>query len=61
MLSCLPDAAVDGIIDRDGLPSVTEKTIADRDGLKGELSEIRDRGYAIDDEERVSRMGASRR
>lgn len=56
ILSNLPESDVDEIIDRHGLPGVTEKTITDSDALKEQLSEIRDRGYAIDDEERVLGM-----
>ncbi|WP_137289151.1 IclR family transcriptional regulator [Natronorubrum halophilum] len=56
ILSRLPEAAVDEIIDRHGLPAVTEQTVTDRDELKAQLAEIRNRGYAIDDEERVLGM-----
>lgn len=41
------------ILDARGLPGVTENTITDRGSLDEELSAIRDRGYAVDDEERV--------
>jgi len=47
---------VDGIIDRHGLPQITEKTITDRGELYDELDEIAERGYAYDDEERVKGM-----
>ncbi|WP_245779502.1 IclR family transcriptional regulator [Halostagnicola kamekurae] len=43
-------------MDRLGLPEVTDKTITDRSALKDQLEEIRERGYAIDDEERVIGM-----
>ncbi|WP_121741524.1 IclR family transcriptional regulator [Natronorubrum halophilum] len=56
ILSRLPEATVDEIIDRHGLPAVTEQTVTDRDELKAQLAEIRNRGYAIDDEERVLGM-----
>jgi len=36
---------------KNGLPSFTEKTITSRDGLETELEQVRQRGYAIDDEE----------
>jgi DNA-binding IclR family transcriptional regulator len=39
------------IIDQRGLPEQTENTITDIDILMSELDEIRDRGYAFDDEE----------
>ena len=51
-----PREEVDGIIDRHGLPQVTERTITDRDELYDELDEIAERGYAYDDEERVKGM-----
>ncbi|ELZ05793.1 IclR family transcriptional regulator [Natrialba asiatica] len=56
ILANYPESKVDKIIDQHGLPSVTEKTITDAAVLKAQLSEIRERGYAIDDEERVSGM-----
>lgn len=45
---------VDGIVDRHGLPAVTDQTITDEDRLHARLESIRDRGYAIDDEERLN-------
>ncbi|WP_247004421.1 IclR family transcriptional regulator [Halosolutus gelatinilyticus] len=56
ILSYRPESDVDEIIDRHGLPSVTDQTITDEAELKAELKEIRERGYAIDDEERVIGM-----
>ncbi|QRV17640.1 IclR family transcriptional regulator [Haloterrigena salifodinae] len=56
ILSKRSEAFVDEIIDRHGLPRVTEKTLTDADELKSQLAEIRERGYAIDDEERVAGM-----
>jgi len=43
----------DAIVDEHGLEPVTAETITDRDTLEAQLDEIRARGYAIDDEERV--------
>ena len=51
ILSHLPEERVDAIIDRHGMPKQTEKTVNDRETLKEELAEIRDRGVAFDDEE----------
>ena len=48
-----PDEEVEEILDRHGLPESTEHTITDRRALYEELESIRDRGYAIDDEERL--------
>ncbi|WP_226482808.1 IclR family transcriptional regulator [Natrinema amylolyticum] len=56
ILSRLSEADVDEIIDRHGLPGVTEKTITEVDELKRHLTKVRDQGYAIDDEERVAGM-----
>lgn len=53
MLAHSPEERVDEIIDRHGLPKQTENTITDREELKGQLREIQDRGYAVDDEEKI--------
>jgi IclR family acetate operon transcriptional repressor len=53
ILAHLPDRRVDAILDRHGLPEVSEKTVTDRAALAAELADIRDRGYAFDDEERL--------
>lgn len=47
------EAEIQSIIDRHGLPAITEKTIVDRDDLMSDLEEINTRGFATDDEERV--------
>lgn len=56
ILAHFPEAKVDEIIEAHGLPRITENTITDSDELKRELAEIRERGYAVDDEERVEGM-----
>jgi DNA-binding IclR family transcriptional regulator len=56
ILAFRPREEVDEIIDRHGLPQITEKTITDREELCDELDEIAERGYAYDDEERVKGM-----
>jgi IclR family acetate operon transcriptional repressor len=53
ILAHLPDRRVDAILDQHGLPQVAEKTVTDRASLAAELAEIRERGYAFDDEERL--------
>lgn len=53
LLASLPEKRVDEIIDRWGLPRATENTITDREKLHEELALIRERGYAIDHEERT--------
>lgn len=47
ILAYLPEEEVDEIIDRHGLPRLTENTITDRDALFAELEAIRERGYAF--------------
>lgn len=53
ILAHLPDAQVDDVVDRHGLRAMTDRTITDRDRLEAELREIRENGYATDDEERL--------
>ncbi|SNZ15185.1 transcriptional regulator, IclR family [Natronoarchaeum philippinense] len=56
ILAFRPREEVESIIDRHGLPAVTEKTISDRGELFDELDQIRERRFAYDDEERVKGM-----
>lgn len=51
ILAHLPDDRIEGIVDHYGLPSATANTITDPDALSEELAQIRERGYAINDEE----------
>jgi DNA-binding IclR family transcriptional regulator len=51
MLAHLPDERVAEIVDRHGLAPVTGNTITDPDRLHDELATIRDRGFALNDEE----------
>lgn len=51
ILASLPDERVDVILDRHGLPAVTENTVTDRDRLLDELDRVRERGYATEEEE----------
>lgn len=53
ILAHMPEEQVDEILDRHGLPAVTERTVTEVDELKSELETIRERGYATDLEERV--------
>lgn len=48
MLSELPQERVDEILDQQGLPQKTEKTITDYDELMEQLETIRERGVAFD-------------
>lgn len=51
MMAHLPEAEVDDILRRHGLPRLTRNTITTPAELKAELKAIRERGYAIDNEE----------
>jgi len=53
ILAHTPDDRVDEIIDYHGLVQVTERTITDRDELYDVLEGVRERGYALDDGERL--------
>lgn len=53
ILAGLPDERIERIVDRTGLPRQTEHTITDRDELWECLEEVRNRGYAFNDEERI--------
>lgn len=58
ILAHLPQSRVESILDEWGLPAVTSNTITDRDELFEELSEIRDRGYAFNNEENIEGLHA---
>lgn len=58
ILSALPAERVDEIIDRHGLPGLTEKTITTREQLLEELEEIRERGVAFNDGESLKGLRA---
>jgi DNA-binding IclR family transcriptional regulator len=53
MMAHMPEDQIDEIIERHGLPAKTEATVTDRESLMEVLEQIRERGYAIDDEENV--------
>lgn len=58
ILSCLPKDRVDNIIDKYGLDKVTEQTITSPDGLRQQLEEVREQGYAVNNRESHSRIHA---
>lgn len=58
ILAYLPKNRVESVIDRYGLPAVTENTITDRESLFEELVEIRERGVAFNREESGHRLHA---
>lgn len=51
ILAYLPERKVDEIWDASDVHAVTEKTIIDLDALKKQLVIVRERGYAVDNEE----------
>ena len=53
IIAYFPEERIDEIVARHGLPAHTRTTITDPDELKRELAEVRDRGYAIDNGERL--------
>lgn len=52
LLAHLPSTRVDEIITEHGLDEATDSTITDSDELREELELIRERGYAVENEER---------
>lgn len=54
ILAYYPRWRVEEILDRWGLPAVTEHTITDREAFLEELADVRDRGYAYNREEHVT-------
>lgn len=53
IMAFLPSQTIDSIIERHGLPSLTDRTIINRDQLKHDLRIIRSQGYGISRGERV--------
>jgi DNA-binding IclR family transcriptional regulator len=58
ILSQLPRERVEWIVDRYGLPAKTDETITERADLFAELEAVRERGYALNDEEEVTGLQA---
>ncbi len=53
ILSCMSHDRVEEVIDEHGLPAFTSKTITDQEELFDEIERIRERGFALDDGERL--------
>jgi DNA-binding IclR family transcriptional regulator len=51
MLAHFPQGRVDAVVERHGLPALTDRTITDREELAAALERIRDRGYAVNEGE----------
>ena len=58
ILAYLPEDDVEAILEHHGLPPATEHSITDPDVLFEELATIRDRGYALNDQESVPGLRA---
>jgi len=61
IMAFLPEAQVEDAVQKHGLHPLTTKTVSTLPELKAELERIRERGYALDDEENeegVSCIGA---
>ena len=58
ILAHLPEERVEWIVDEYGLPARTENTITDPDDLFAALERIRERGYALNDEEEITGLQA---
>src|SRR3546814_15643736 len=56
MLAEMDDALLTGILHKKGMPRFTDKTIVDPAALRRELAHIRERGWAVDDEEHTVGM-----
>lgn len=52
ILAHLPEAEADAIVEEHGLPAETPNTITDRETLLAELADVREQGFAFDDEEK---------
>lgn len=58
IMAYLPVEAIDEIIDQHGLPKATDRSIGARDELLDDLERTRERGYALEDDERRLGMRA---
>jgi DNA-binding IclR family transcriptional regulator len=58
ILAWSSEEKVDDVVERWGLPSLTENTITDRERLDEELARVRDRGFAQNVEESIGGLNA---
>lgn len=56
MLAEMDDATVTELLHRKGMPRFTDKTLIDPAALRAELVRVRERGWAVDDEEHTVGM-----
>lgn len=52
-LASMDDEEVEAVVDRHGLEAMTPNTITSRERLSEELATVRERGFALEDEERI--------
>lgn len=53
ILAHYPRERVEAILDQHGMPATTDNTVTERETLFEELAEVRETGFAYDDEERL--------
>lgn len=58
ILASLPGDHREEIVQRRGLEAITDNTITDREALAAEIETIRERGYAINDQENIDGLRA---
>lgn len=58
ILAHLPERKTESIIDRWGITAVTDETVTDREELFEELAQIRERGYAFNNQENIDGLHA---
>lgn len=56
LLSDLPRAELDAVLEQFGLPRLTEHTLTTEDAFHAELDKVRSVGFAVDDEEQLLGM-----
>ncbi|WP_248910455.1 IclR family transcriptional regulator [Halocatena marina] len=56
MMAHMDEDHVREILERHGMPAITDNTVTDEEKLFKQFNEIREQGYAVDFEERVRRM-----
>jgi IclR family acetate operon transcriptional repressor len=56
LLSCKDEKSIRQFLERAGLPRLTEKTVTDPVGFERELQITKQRGWSVDDEERITGM-----
>ena len=58
LMAHLPEERIESILSKHGLPAKTDATITDRETLFEELGAIRERGYSLNDEEKLRGLRA---